>query len=73
MNEYRVPRKRTTEYRDENKLVTIKIVGEQLNAIAEIQDVLVDAYGTRIYLSPILRSEPTGYHAYATLLERPEK
>lgn len=69
MDQYRATRKRTPNNRDENKLVTIKIVGEELNAVAEIQDILIEAYGSRMYLSPILRSEPSGYHAFATLLE----
>ncbi len=73
MNEYQSTRKRTPDNRGDNKLVTIKIVGEYLDAVAEVQDVLVEAYGSRMYLSPILRSEPSGYHAFATLLERPEK
>jgi len=67
--DHRTTRKRTPDNRGENKLVTIKIVGEELNAVAEVQDVLIAAYGSRMYLSPILRSEPSGYHAFATLLE----
>ncbi len=65
----RATRKRTPDNRGDNKLVTIKIVGEELNVVAEIQDLLVEAYGNRVYLSPILRSEPTGFHAFVTLLE----
>ncbi len=69
MNQDKPTRKNIREKKSDSKLVTVKIAGQHIDAVAEIQDLLSKTYGNRVYLSPILRSEPNGFHAFATLLE----
>ena len=53
--------------------VRVKIQGPSLRAVARVQETLAEAFGDRAILSPILRSNPSGFHAYVTVLEGGEK
>jgi len=57
------------DIRNDPHLATVKITGPTTDIVAEIQDLLVEAYGGRVILSPILRSQPSGFHAFATIME----
>ena len=62
-------RKNYRETRNDSKLATVKVTGLTTDIVAEIQDIIAEAYGDRIILSPILRSHPQGFHAFCTILE----
>jgi len=60
-------RKNYRDIRNEPNLATIKVTGPTTEIVAEIQDLLAREYGDRVILSPILRSEPRGFHAFCTI------
>jgi len=49
--------------------VRVKITGPTTNVVANVQDALAETFKGRIILSPILRSDPRGFHAFATITE----
>jgi len=69
------PNKRTNKvyvnHRNEPNLATVKITGPTTEIVAEIQYALAELYEGRITLSPILQSQPDGYHAFCTILGDP--
>ncbi len=69
MDQNKQTRKNFRDIRNDQKLVTVKITGLNIEIVAEIQNLLVQTYGDSVVLSPILRSQPSGFHAFATILE----
>ena len=53
--------------------VRVKINGPSAEAVAEVQEALADAFGSRAILSPVLPSNidgrPSGFHAFCSITE----
>ncbi len=68
MHKNKQARKNFRDIKSDPKLATVKITGPTTDIVAEIQDLLVETYGDRVVLSPILRSAPSGFHAFVSIL-----
>lgn len=68
MHKNKQTRKDYRDIKNDPNLATVKITGPSTDIVAEIQDLLVEKYGDRVILSPILRSAPSGFHAFVSIL-----
>ena len=68
MHKNKQTRKIFRDIRNDPNLVTVKITGPTTDIVAEIQDLLLQTYGDRVILSPILRSVPSGFHAFVSIM-----
>ena len=68
MHKNKQARKNFRDIKSDPKLATVKITGPTTDIVAKIQDLLVETYGDRVVLSPILRSAPSGFHAFVSIL-----
>ncbi len=67
MNQEKQTRQKQVDYSTDPNSVRVKITGPTTNVVADVQDALADAFQGHIILSPILRSDPHGFHAFATI------
>lgn len=69
MHKIEKTRKNYRDIRNDQHLVKIKITGDSTQVVAEIQDLISESYGDRAILSPIMRSQPSGFHAFVSVRE----
>ena len=69
MNQEEKTRLKQVDYSSDTNSVRVKITGPTTNVVANVQDALAETFKGQTILSPILRSDLRGFHAFVTITE----